>query len=105
MPSAANWLNSVGDRRRDASEEAASLVLSEYRRKWSNLKPVELYRLAASLKVQLRELPELEGEARLAPTPGGFLLLFSKESRQTDYAQFRISVSHELAHTLFFERR
>ena len=105
MPSVADWLSSVGSRRRNACEEAASLITSNYRQKWSNLKPVELNRLAASLNVQLRELPELEGGARLAPTPGGFLLLFSEDSRQNDYAQFRISVSHELAHTLFFERK
>ncbi|MFA5895333.1 MAG: hypothetical protein WC985_00300 [Thermoplasmata archaeon] len=104
MPGITDWLNSVGDRRREASEEAAALILSHYRQKWPNLRPIELNRLAALLNVKLREVPELEGEARLAPTPGGFLLLFSRGARQRNYARFRTSISHELAHTLFYEQ-
>jgi hypothetical protein len=101
MRSPAEWLKSTGREWRDAAFEAAAEILLNHRRRWPDLVPIELHRLAWSLGVRIVRVPDLTGEACIIPAKGGFQVLVTTSLRQ---ARFRLSVAHELAHTLFYDR-
>lgn len=99
MNSTLDWLNARGTARQQAVEEAASHLLREYRERWSRLMPVELHRLASTLRAKIEVVRDLAGGARLIPVPGGFHVLVC---HSLGARRFRTAVAHEFAHTLFY---
>ena len=88
-----------GAERRKAVREAADGLLVEYRTRWPTMAPVELHRLASTLKARIKTVRALQGGASLLPVSDGFVVLVSDE---LEPSKFRTSVAHELAHTLFY---
>ena len=77
---------------------AAAEILLNHRRRWPNLVPMELHRLAWSLGACIVRVPDLTAEACIIPAKGGFQVLVTTSLPQS---RFCLSVAHELAHTLF----
>ncbi len=99
MSAAVSWLESRGDERRAVAEEAAAILLREYRHRFPSLLPIDVRKLATSLGVRIHTVPRLPGDARLFPVPGGFTVVISGELSS---ARYRTAIAHELAHTLFY---
>ncbi len=93
------WLAVEGQFRNEAVHEASRLLLQEYMRQWEHLIPVELHRLAATLRSEIVRIKELEGEAILMPSQEGFRILVNAT---LPTGRYRTSIAHELAHTLFY---
>jgi hypothetical protein len=93
------WLAAKDECRIRAVEEATSLLLQYYLTQWSNLIPIELHRLAATLKAEIVRMRDLKGDAFLLPTYTGFRILVKAG---LPVGRYRSSVAHELAHTLFY---
>lgn len=104
MNTGEKWLAAHGDGWRVAVEEAAGRLLSAYRPSLPEEIPLNIYRLAYDLDTKIEFHSEMEGEARLLPIHGGFLILADERIKGRNYKRFRTSVAHELAHTLFYER-
>jgi hypothetical protein len=99
MNPAISWLMTEGEARKAAVEDAAAQLLSRYRARWSELVPIELHRLAASLGAEICRVKPFQEGARLIPVRGGFRVLISSA---LDSARYRTAIAHELVHTLFY---
>jgi len=95
----ATWLTLRDGDRRAAVKQAASRLLDQHRRRWPNLVPIELHRLAWCLDARIVRVAGLEGEAHLVPSKGGFQVFVRDRLSK---ARSRTSVAHELVHTLFY---
>ena len=93
------WLAAEGECRRRAEEEAVDLLVQDYKSRWPNLIPTELYRLASTLNTEIVRMRDLKGDAFLLPTRTGFRILVKGGLH---VARYRTSVAHELAHILFY---
>ncbi len=93
------WLAAQGQSWREAVQEATRILLKEYLKRWRHLIPVELYRLAGTLRAEVVRLSKFEGEAMLMPANAGFRIIVNASLAT---ARYRSSVAHELAHTLFY---
>jgi hypothetical protein len=101
MASPLSWLTLHGEEWRASVRDAAESLLHEYRRENSDRVPVHLHTLALALGVRIVRVRNLEGIARLMPTPQGFDLLLDERIRDP---KARTTIAHELAHTLFYSR-
>lgn len=93
------WLAAEGECRTRAVEEAAGLLLRPYISRWPNLIPVELHRLASTLKTEIVRMRGLKGDAFLVPSKNGFRILVKVG---LSVGRYRTSIAHELAHILFY---
>ena len=96
---AQKWLATEGQARCLAVQEAANLLLHPYLQKWAYLIPVELHRLAAMWNSEIVRLQNMDGDAILMPVQNGFRILVNAA---LPTGRFRVSVAHELVHTLFY---
>ncbi len=80
-------------------ERAAERLLSRYRAECGERVPVDLERLATTLRARVFLVPALEGRGRLIAVKNGFHLLVNES---TPRSQRRTIIAHELAHTLFY---
>jgi len=104
MSDPVDWLSMHGDLRRHGVEQAATQLLDKYRSRWPKIVPPELHRLAASLSARIVAIDNLEGDARLVPAFGGFVVLVQRELASSRYGRFRTCIAHELVHTLFYSK-
>ncbi len=95
-----SWLAARARERRRAIQEAASELLADYRREWPDLIPVELHRLAYTLRAEIIPLVAMKADANLVPTTGGFRVYVNGEHFM---GRYRTAIAHELAHSLFYE--
>lgn len=105
FPRSAEALSSVlaksGSAQARAAEKAAEDLLVEYRRTHACFEiPVNLELLATSLRTRVEVVRSLEGEGRLLPNKAGFTILVN---HSTPFRRRRVSIAHELAHTLFYD--
>jgi len=101
MADPVHWLTLHDSARRSAVEEAASLLLQEYRLRWFDYTPIELHRLSHTLRARIQRVQCLEGLGRLLPNSGGFTILVDQRLK---FQRYRFIVAHELAHTLFYTK-
>lgn len=93
------WLAASGKERAEAVEEASRRLLDHYFRRWPEIVPVELHRLAWSLRAEVFRSEHASGDAFLMPTRGGFRILADSDR---PVGRYRTAVAHELVHTLFY---
>ena len=98
---AKEWLSAKNNERKNAIQNAADILLASYcsRTTWKQIIPIELNRLAATLKTKIEPIKNMQGDAMLIPAKGGFRIVINKGVPLTRY---RTSISHELVHTLFY---
>ncbi len=94
-----NLLNSKGESYKQAIEEASKFLLLNYFEKWREFIPIELNRLAYTLGAKIIPKNDINGEAILLPYRDGFLILVKTNQH---IGRYRMSIAHELGHTLFF---
>src|SRR5216683_899778 len=95
-----HWLPTGGADREQAIEQASRQLIEAYKKTWPTIVPIELHRLAATLNAKISTVPNLEGEARLVPSKGGFMVFVDPA---LPAARQRMAIAHELAHTLFYD--
>ncbi len=98
---AKEWLSAKKDERKSAIQNAADVLLTPYfsHSRWKKIIPIELHRLAATLKTKIEPIKNMQGDAMLIPAKGGFRIVINREVPLTRY---RSSIAHELVHTLFY---
>lgn len=101
MIRALNWLECRGQERVMAVREAAHILLDAYRRGREDPEPVDLARLADSLHVRIRRVAALGDIAHIVPVGDGFEIVVGTGA---SWARLRMSIAHELVHTLFYHR-
>lgn len=92
---------SVGPGRSLIADQAGEFLFIDYNREdGSDEIPVNLGRLAHTLHCRVDLVRRIEGESRLLPLRSGFAILVDLRK---SYPRRRVSIAHELAHTLFYD--
>jgi hypothetical protein len=101
MSNALHWLDTHGKAREHAVEQAASLFVDGYLRRYGRIIPPELHRLSALSSAKVAYVDGLPGGARLVPVLDGFEILVDSDLKPQ---RARTAIAHELVHTLFYSK-
>ncbi len=101
MSNVLHWLDTHGKAREHAVEQAASLFVEGYLRRYSRIIPPELHRLSALASAKVAYVDGLPGGARLVPVLDGFQILVDSGLKPQ---RARTAIAHELIHTLFYSK-